>query len=444
MAGIFREAHLKMQELRANEKASVEQIQSQNLIRFRELAQYAYQKSAYYQGVVDDNKIDLSTCTPMDFPILTKQILLENFDLIATEESLNLHRVAEYAYSAKDPTKLLDDKFVVVTTSGSSGPFGYFVYTLEEALSNTFHVSRFFRKPGRRVAFVGIAENHRASVVVANIRKIAGLPSLGAESKIFDCHSPVEALVKDLNAYAPDMLTGFTKSILTLAEEKRRGVLTIQPVNVQVSGEAISDGDRDFLEQVFNCNVTNVYASCESLYMGFRRSDMQSMCLLEDDIIFEVAEEYTCITPLFNKTIPLIRYRIEDRLRIDDSGRDHKYPFLHIDEIIGRQDDVLELRNKEGNMVPIHPFLFSNSSSKYLRQMQVREISDCEVSIIASTSKGLSSGQLEETEASIRLLIDSTLEKNDIPRITINIEFRDHIPPDPVTGKVKIVIKKSD
>ena len=67
--------------------------------------------------------------------------------------------------------------------------------------------------------------------------------------------------------------------------------------------------------------------------MGLSRPEDGGMYLLEDDLIFELEADHTCVTNLFNRTLPLIGYRMEDVLLPLESAPG-SWPFRKVREIV--------------------------------------------------------------------------------------------------------------
>ena len=58
--------------------------------KFRALVRHAHAHSRYYAGIIRDRALDVETCMPADFPVLTKSILMANFDDIVTDRRINI------------------------------------------------------------------------------------------------------------------------------------------------------------------------------------------------------------------------------------------------------------------------------------------------------------------------------------------------------------------
>src|SRR5271167_3556848 len=104
------------------------ELQSAQLQKLRALLRHAVVHTPYYANIVRERGLDLQTCTPADFPVLTKTILMANFDDIVTDPRITKQVVADFLTRSSDPKELLFDEFTVIHTSGTSGEVGYFLY----------------------------------------------------------------------------------------------------------------------------------------------------------------------------------------------------------------------------------------------------------------------------------------------------------------------------
>jgi phenylacetate-coenzyme A ligase PaaK-like adenylate-forming protein len=100
-----------------------------NQQKFQKLIAYANQNSPYYARLIEERGLDVETCTHVDFPVLTKTILMANFDDIVTDRRITKQGIADFLTRSADPKDLLFNKYTVMHTSGTSGEVGYFLNT---------------------------------------------------------------------------------------------------------------------------------------------------------------------------------------------------------------------------------------------------------------------------------------------------------------------------
>src|SRR5689334_8393874 len=97
------------------------------LQKFRALVRHAKRHAPYYADIIRARDIDVATCTPADFPVLTKSLLMANFDGIVTDKRITRQTVADFLTRSSDPREQLFDEVTVMHTSGTSGEVGYFL-----------------------------------------------------------------------------------------------------------------------------------------------------------------------------------------------------------------------------------------------------------------------------------------------------------------------------
>lgn len=88
------------------------------LKKFRELARHANTHSPYYAKIIRERGLDLDTCTPADFPVLTKPALMANFDDIVTERRITKQVVADFLTRSSDPKERLKVAPFAVAATG--------------------------------------------------------------------------------------------------------------------------------------------------------------------------------------------------------------------------------------------------------------------------------------------------------------------------------------
>ena len=423
-----------------NQTLPREAIQAQQTKKFRRLIVYAQKRSPYYARVIAENRIDIRRCRPEDFPILTKREVMESLDEIVTDPRITKDRLSDFVMISHDPAELFEDTFHVIHTSGSSGEKGFFVYSQRDWARGLAHSLRVhdiaFRK--RRLAFVGSVRGHFAGVsFVSSARQVPSRWFFTVE--VFDIHQPLQTLVAQLNRFQPDILAGYSTALRMLAEKQLQGVLRIHPSVVESSGEPVLSNDRSVIETAFQVTVSNLYMCTEHMYMGIQKPGYPGMYLLEDDLVFEIKDDHTCVTNLFNYTLPLIRYRMDDIL-IPDHGPDGILPFTKIKEVIGRNEHTPIFTNNHGVDDFINWHVISGFVTKRLRRIQLQLIDHKSFVLKACLEKGLTNSQTLEALREIKKKMTELLAAKEMDNVSFDIKVVEEIPIDPSTGKFKLIL----
>ncbi|MDB6140539.1 MAG: phenylacetate--CoA ligase family protein [Verrucomicrobiaceae bacterium] len=438
-----RESYLWLKALwdhRQNARMTRAQLEMAQLKKFRRLVLDAQKRSPFYRDLIRDRHIDPLTCVPEDFPVLSKGEVIEHFDDIVTDRRITRQRIADFLSRSADPEELFEGRYHVLHTSGTSGTMGYFVFSHEAWIKGASHGVRVAPlKWRRRIAFIAATRGHFAGVSLM----LAG--NDGANRLFFDVRAyhvgqPMAEIVEELNRFQPQVLSGYATVLKMLGEAQERGELRISPHQVGNGGEPLLPDVKAYLEQVFKVPVMNGYASSEHLYMALTLPGAAGMHLLEDDLIFELGPDYTCVTNLFNDAMPLIRYRMDDVLVPDNVGHS-PYPFTRVKEIVGRQEDALMFLNDFGREDFIHPIVIVELVVQGLIGWQIVLESKTSFRFRARLDTGLAADQCEHTRASIRQKLSAILAEKHMTAVRFDIEEVEALAIDAVTGKFRLVVR---
>ena len=421
------------------QRLSRSQLEAQQLARFRRLVSWVYPRSPYYRAMMDERRLDPLTCMPGDFPILTKSDIIEHFDELVTDRTITRRRIAEFLARSSDPEELLDGRYHVLHTSGTSGTVSYYIFSHEAWIKGASHVVR--ASPlrwRRRVAYVAATRGHFAGVSLM-LAGNDGTNGLFHEVRTFDVGQPLAQTVEQLNRFQPEAVSGYATVLKQLAEAQERGELHIKPAHVGNGGEALFPEVKSYLERVFGVSVLNGYASSEHLYMAMTLPGAEGMHLLEDDLIFELGPDYTCVTNLFNDLMPLIRHRMDDVL-VPDTAGPSPYPFTRIKEVIGRQEHSLVFTNEHGREDFIHPIVIVELVVPGLDGWQIVLESSTSFRFRARFEAGLTAREKQETHEAIRRTVGAILAEKEMRNVQFEIEPVEALAIDPVTGKFRLVI----
>jgi phenylacetate-coenzyme A ligase PaaK-like adenylate-forming protein len=436
------QAHREQATLRRQARGRLEAHQRQ---RFRTLAAYCARHSAYYRQVMADRRIDPAAAEVEQFPILDKATMVANFDAIATDPAVRHSRVVDFVAENRDPASLLDGRLQVINTSGTSGHMGYFVfsgadwaYGLSPALA--MHA---FRPQRRRLAFYGMTRGHYAGVCMAMTGN-RGLMRAAYRSKAFDLLNPVEETLPVIDRFQPTIIVAYPTALLALAEAQRAGTINIAPEVLQCSGETLLPQHRAAIERAFGQRLHNVYCSGENLIMGHCGDGSGTMVLQEQNFVFEIEPSHLLVTNLYNRTLPLIRYRVNDRLEPAAAPRGDHQPFRRVSETIGRTEDSdLVFSCPGGRQERLTSYAFECFAPKYVERFQFR-LSDraCELDLVPEAGRPQANVLDAVVDAEERLR--SLFAARRLDHLAIKVRLVERIQPDRRTGKVRVVTKEGE
>jgi phenylacetate-coenzyme A ligase PaaK-like adenylate-forming protein len=432
---------LKYLERSLNDFRSQESLAASRMRKFRDLVTFVGRQSPYYARLIRENNISTDNCSPEDFPVLTKQLLMQRFDEIVTVPGIRKSRIADFLSRSKDPRELYRGH-IVLHTSGSSGEIGYFVYSPDDwargmAQYSRGHPHSFLKR--RKAAYFGAIQGHFAGVTQFITMERSFLRLL-YRVRCFDINDPLRKVVDGLNAFQPNILTGYPSGLLMLARKQMAGELRISPFSCEFGGEPLSQGDRQTLETAFGAPVWNFYASTEHMLMAAGGPGPGGMSLCEDDLIFELHDDHTCVTNLFNRTLPLIRYRMEDILKPQPSP-DTGATCRTIEDLVGRMEQAPVFLNRRGEEDFISPFIFIEFQAKNLRRFRIVIESMTSFRFLAVLEAGLTFAEREAAIHEIEAGLMDILHQKEMDNVRFRIEATDDLPVDPRTGKFKLIVR---
>ena len=417
-----------------------EQLQASQRRRFRRLIRFVARKSPYYGRIIRERNIDPRTCRIEEFPILTRQTLVERFDEITTDRTLSRRRLDEYFESSASPTDLLDNRYFAIHSAGTSGNRVYMAYSPREWIRGVSHQTRFagtlrWRK---RCAFIGLLSDHFGGYTMAMTAK-RGINRFFFDTRGIDLHLPTREIVDRLNEFRPHVLSAYSSVLAGMADQQAAGDLKIRPECIVSSGEMLQPEQRRYIEEVFRVPVTDVYAATEVMVAAMAATPGDVMTLLEDDLILELSDDHYCATSLFHRTVPLIRYRMEDALApIPQTGT---HPLRSSGRVVGRSCELLTFLNNRGEEDAIHSFILLGLNVRGVVQHQFvyqgTQTFSFRVRLEAGTSAQQRSAALEQVRTWFQqVLIDKGFDRS----VRFTVEDVERISADPRTGKVRMVV----
>lgn len=285
-------------------------------------------------------------------PYMNKDIMMKNFDTLNTvgikkEEALELAINSE---KTRDFTKKLNG-ISVGLSSGTSGHRGLFVLSDDEIESWVGMIV------ARVLPHNNIFKNKVAFFLRSDNNLYEGTNKI-MKFKYFDILKDMDKNVYHLDEFKPTILVAPPSVLMILAKYAQDGKLKINPIKVISVAEVLTNEDSEYLKKVFNQKYIFQIYQCTEGFLGYT-CECGSLHINEDVVYIE--KEYIdekrfipIVTDFFRTTQPIIRYRLNDILVESDKKCECGSPFMVIEKIEGRMDDVFlfDGKNKEVNVFP--------------------------------------------------------------------------------------------
>lgn len=312
-----------------------------------------------------------------EIPSVTKQELMEHFDQVVTDKAVCEKDVREYVSNLANIGKPYLGKYMVWTTSGTTGIPGIFLEDKKwDAVITTVNVLRIggewytwdvikgMLKAGGNSASIFAGNGHFLGVTMLE-RQRSTNRSRAKRIQLIPVTLPITEITKRLNDLQPAMLSGYASALGLLAQEQMEGRLNIHPSIIISSAEPLSDENRSLIQEAFGVPARNNYGCSEGGVMGYE-CKQGNMHINADWIIFEPTNnnhepiganqlsDRTLITNLANHVMPIIRYELGDRVSLSSESCSCGIT-LPVAKVEGRTDEILRFATTGDEIVPIIP-----------------------------------------------------------------------------------------
>jgi putative adenylate-forming enzyme len=333
-AGTFIGAWMRSRGLdRLRDRAHLEFLQQQWTARL--LAEVA-ERSPYYRSFAG---------RPLeDWPVMSKNEWMAHFDEINTAGA-RLSELNAFAANA-ETTRNFSPTWhghTVGFSTGTSGHRGLFFVSPEERAR---WAGTLF---GRMLRLNPLREERLALVLRAGSPLYERASTLRLRFRYFDQAQPWDAIVRGLDEYQPTILVAPARVLALLARDAAR----LRPRRVISVAEVLDDLDRARIETAFGVRAEQIYQATEGLLGTTCESGtlhlMEPYVLIEPQWLDAERTRFTpLVTDLWRRTQPVIRYRMNDVLRVKREPCACGRAAMAIDAIDGRMDDLLWLDSERG------------------------------------------------------------------------------------------------
>lgn len=301
----------------------------------------------YYREAFDQHGIrpeDIRTAEELiKVPLLTKEIIRENFPerIVAGLEQVKGDGVWTTGGSTGEPLKFYGDM-----RANDFAWAAFFRFYRWHGYEWGDRVSIFFRPFSIRDERPLLHRylDRLKNGIIPNVKYYDG-------SRLRD--SDIAWVVKDLIKNKTRVLRGYPSALMRLAQYCRGNGVTIRPKFITTTGETLFSWQRKELKKQFRCNVFDQYGCAEIIGVSFECEHSRGLHISHEHCIVEVVDKNGNILPIGSKgmllltdldnyRMPFIRYMVGDEGSIKDEpckcGRNHTL----MDNIIGRECDMIK------------------------------------------------------------------------------------------------------
>lgn len=358
-----------LEQLRKHERWTRAQLDTYQAESLRRLREYTCARSPFYQkfhqGLFDRPLSEL--------PVLTKAMMMEHFDDLVTDRSLRLEAIRAYAAQGEAGQRYRN-RYWVNATSGSSGQPGFFLFDRAEWV---YVLASFARSQEWSGVQINLTHRQRMATVASispwhmSSQAAASVKSWWRPSLRLPASQSLSQTVEQLNKWQPEVLIAYASMAGILAEEQLAGRLRIHPQVVYTASEVLTQPTRRRVREAWGDEPFNQYVATETASIAAEYRVGRRMHFFEDLVIAENVDEHyrpvppgeygakVLITTLFSRTQPIIRYELNDSVRMSTAVHADGLPFAVLDGVQGRVEDALQLPAVAGGTLAVQPLVFN-------------------------------------------------------------------------------------
>ena len=319
--------------------------------RMRRITAYAHAHSPFYRQHWRDH--DLADWRTL--PLVDKRLMMDHFSTFNTC-GIERERAMTTAIRAEHERDFAPtvDGLTVGLSSGTSGHRGLFLASVAEqmAWAGTILARMLpLRSRPTTIAFFLRSNSNLYEQVGGRLVRF----------RYFDLMLPLEQAISQLNALQPYILIGPPSLLHMLASELHHS-LHIAPERLISVAEVLEPHDQTYLQTAFGVAVGQIYQCTEGLIAA---SCAHGALHIQEDVVALQAEPLPndpdrfvpIVSDLWRTTQPIVRYRLDDVLRLQAAPCACGSAFRVLASIEGRCDDLFYFPTSGGAARPVFPDL---------------------------------------------------------------------------------------
>lgn len=402
---------------------SKRRIEKYQLKQIKKLINYSKKHSPFYKNEYKNKKVK----TWEDFyklPLINKKMMMDNLTAINT---INATKEELYEYSLnnelnKNYKGYFKNRYVVGLSSGTSGNKG--IYITDKRLT-------------QKLPFVFLARSGiPLSLLPFNILFLLRVYSQGFDDinstfiklKYMSTMEKIDKVVQRINEQKINILMCPPSFLRQLLPKQDKILVKIQLI--MTYAEVLTEEEKIKFKNKFNCKVIEIYQASEG--------QMASTCPcgnlhINEDLVFielyynnkkldkdDIIADKMIITNLVNFAHPLIRYEMNDLIVLGEKCKCGSN-FRTIKKIVGRNDDIIYLYDKNDNIQYIFPDLFARwiiTTSSEIREFKVinNEVGQLEIIIDV-----MNKNEIEKIMSDLKKRLKKELKEYNIEKYELKV-----------------------
>lgn len=407
---------------------SPEKIEEIQLARLRSIIAHAYENTVFYREIMDQRGIKPEDIRSVEdirvLPVISRADVKEHFhEMLARGVNLSQCKVTHSSGTTGEPVEYAYD------------PAGLnFARTLKVREKLWCGV-----RPGDK--WINIAMTRKRGghqITGGNWRTF--LKTYAAKGLDVDVIDDLDLQVKNIREFAPSVLQAYPTSLHAVALEMRRRKITDwKPRLLFTVAELLGEETRVLAREVFNMEIMDIYGLIEVGDVSWQCRRANEYHINADAILVEFLNDGKPVAPgevgeivvtgLYNKAMPLIRYRSSDAGRPSDGHCDCGCNLPTMKVVDGKMLDFLVL--PDGKLVSPHvpkkALLFISG----IQRFQIVQHTVSELDILCETSPDWNEETPHQIEAALRPIVGPAVRIT--PRQVERIERSK-------SGKIKVIV----
>ena len=316
------------------------------------------------------------------FPILTKQMISDERDLVATSPGV--------------------ERFTLTGgTSGVSTPFPMSSNDADASWINT-HIGRSWNglQPGDRLLMIWghshLFSGKGAAIKQAKRRIKDRLNNITRVSAYNLDDNRLEYIAGEIRRFKPRYVIGYGSCLARLCgylAAKKRNLRDARVVRVVNTSETLDATDADMVSNLFDCPVINEYGMAEAGVIGYSSGELYPVRVLWNDYIVRTDNRRLIVTTIGSRCFPLINYDTEDLCgdELPETGS-----HLLLDSLLGKARDTFKIVDAHGRQHEVSVVLFDHILKQIdpLRSLHYELESDGGVHVSYTSEEGQLSDEL--------------------------------------------------